>query len=206
MTNGDRVDERVCKEARHTIDQQINRNESTDKKAVGLFRLNLLLAGLVITVLTFIPRTDAIGVSQLINIWSVFGIILLFISSIVAAMTYTSSSYDLGITPSLIGRVEDGEFDGIQDLDDHLTDLYKGWLRHNANVGQFNSYLITLAILLLLNSMIFLVLGAGYGLLDHQFGRVMYAALFGLTLIISVAISSVIWVADWVFAQVYPSE
>lgn len=162
MTDGDGSSEppdelgkEVCREARLTLDQQLNRIEKYDKKAVGIFRSNILLAGVLISGLAIIVRTDGVGPSDFLNHWSILGGIGLGLSTLLAAMAYTSSSYDMGISSNTIENVERGVYSGSAEFSDELRDYYKGWLTHNKNVGGFNSYLITGAIILLMNGIAF---------------------------------------------------
>jgi len=145
----------ICREARSTLDQQLDRIEKYDKKAVGIFRSNILLAGVLISGLAIIVRTDGVNPSDFLNIWSILGGIGIGLSTLLAAMAYTSSSYDMGISPKTIENVERGVYSGSAEFNDELRGYYKGWLTHNKNVGGFNSYLITGSIILIMNGIAF---------------------------------------------------
>jgi len=153
----DDLGKEVCREARLTLDQQLDRIEKYDKKAVGIFRSNILLAGVLISGLAIIVRTNGIGPLDFLNLWSITGGSGIGLSTLLAAMAYTSSSYDMGITSRTISNVERGIYSGSSEFNDDLRDFYRGWLNHNKNVGSFNSFLITGSIIFLMNGIAFFV-------------------------------------------------
>lgn len=204
MSDGDdgAVCKRVCEEARATLDQQIYRNENVDRKALGIFRLNLLLAGLLLTIFSLLMNSSEISENEFINTWAVAGLVALFISTVFAAMTYTSTSYDIGIGPGLIEDSEFGRYDSPTDLEDDLREMYREALKHNSNVGQFNAYFITIAIAGLLDSVILFVGGATISALGYHQTYTSYG-LFILSVFGLIILNLVIWRADWFFSQIY---
>lgn len=204
MSEGDdgEVCERVCEEARATLDQQIYRNENVDGKALGIFRLNLLLAGLLLTVFSLLMNSPEIPESEFINVWSIAALVALFVSTVFAAMTYTSTSYDIGIGPDLIEDSEFGRYDSTTDLEADLREMYREALKHNSNVGQFNAYFITIAISGLLDSVVLFVGGGTVSVLGYYKTYTSYG-LFILSVFGLIILNLVIWKADWLFAQVY---
>lgn len=195
------VCQRICSEARDTLDQQIYRNEQVDQKALGIFRLNLLLMGLLLTVFTLIVNTD-VQEGRFINVWSIGALILLLISTLFAAMTYTSTSYDVGISIDTIEDSKYGRYDSTTDFERDLRDIYKEALDHNNKIGQFNAYFITIAIVGLLNSIILFTGAIGVGFSEF-YKTPVSAGLFILSLVSFVVVDLLIWKADWIFAKIY---
>lgn len=193
--------QRVCEEARETLNQQIYRNEQVDQKALGIFRLNLLLMGLLLTIFTLIVDTT-VQEGRFISGWSVGGLVLLLISTLFAAMTYTSTSYDVGISTDMIEDSEYGRFDSTSDLEHDLRDMYHEALDHNNKVGQFNAYFITIAIVGLLNSIILFTGAIGVGFSEYH-NTTASTGLFILTLMIFAVLDLLIWKADRIFAKIY---
>jgi len=200
----DELWENVCHQARLTLDQQVLRIENYDTKAVGIFRANILLTGVLLSGLAIIVRTDGIDPSEFFNLWSAFGALSLLCSTILSAMAYTSSSYDLGIGPKVISDAERGIYDSKASFQDDLRDLYKEWLRHNANVGQFNSYLITGSIILLMDAIIFFAGTVGVGVYDLS--TPIYIGTFVAALAIIVIANLLVYFAESIFIVIYDGE
>lgn len=199
--DGEEICQRICEEARETIDQQIYRNEQVDQKALGIFRLNLLLMGLMLTIFTLVVDTS-VQVDRFISGWSIGGLVLLLISTLFAAMTYTSTSYDVGISTDMIEHSEYGRFDSAGSLERDLRDMYHEALDHNNKVGQFNAYFITVAIVGLLDSIILFTGAIGIGFSEY-YDTTASTGLFILTLIGLAVLDLLIWKADSIFAKIY---
>ncbi|WP_132058463.1 hypothetical protein [Halorussus amylolyticus] len=200
--NGGEVCGRICQEARETLDKQIYRNENVDRKAIGIFRLNLLLAGLLLTVFTLMVNNPELPENEFINVWSVAALVSLLLSTVFAAMTYTSTSYDIGIGPDIIEDSKFGRYDSSADLERELREVYRGALIHNRNVGQFNAYFITIAIAALLDSVILFVGGGAVTFLGY-YDTYTAKGFFILSVFGLVILNLVIWKADWIFSQMY---
>ncbi|GGK74359.1 hypothetical protein [Haloarcula sebkhae] len=193
--------ESVCHQARLTLDQQVTRIENYDTKAVGIFRANILLTGLLLSGLAIVVRTDGVNPGQFFNLWSLFGAIGLLFSTILSAMAYTSSSYDLGIGPQVISDAERGIYESEVSFQDDLRGLYKQWLQHNANVGKFNSYLITGAIILLMDAIVFFAGTVATGLYNPS--DVVSVGLFILAVAIILIANLLVYFAEKIFILIY---
>jgi hypothetical protein len=100
----------VSKEARETVNQQIKKIEMSDRKAIGLFRTNILLIGLLLTASSVIFRFDGLVESEFVNLGSLVGMLLLILASFMAGIAYTSSSYDIGISPSFVEETQGEDY------------------------------------------------------------------------------------------------
>lgn len=122
------------------------------------------------------------------------------LSTFSAAITYATSSYDIGISPQVIEQVESGEFDDIEDFDEELRNLYKEWIKHNRKVGSFNVYLFMIALLSSFDGIIFL-LGSGIiGIEGHRFSA-LSIIMFLILSILLLIFDWIIWTADGMYAR-----
>ena len=195
------LQENVCTEARLTLNQQLSRIEKYDKKAVGLFRSNILLAGVLLSGLTVVVRTDGIEPTDFVNVWGIAGAFSLGFSTVLCAMAYTSSSYALGITSNTIDEVEEGIYAGTTEFNNELRGLYKQWLDYNANTGSFNSYLITGGIILLMNSIGFFI-GAVAIVLSPVL-KEYSSLLFIISLSVIIIADTLVYSAEWLYKRIY---
>ena len=195
----DSIDDRTCQESRYTVDHLIKRIENQDRKAIHIFRLNLLLIGILLTSLTIL-LTMGVIIDPFLNLWSLAGVISLLGSTFIAAVTYTSSGYDIGISPQIIENVEREEYTDVQDFDSELIGLYKEWIRHNRSVGDFNVYLVMVSILSAFNGIVFVLGGAMIGVLDYGGTFVSYILFLSLIVILLV-VDAVIWTADELYVR-----
>ncbi|CAL92439.1 hypothetical protein BJ1_gp17 [Halorubrum virus BJ1] len=200
----EQLQENVCTEARLSLNQQLNRIEQYDRKAVELFRSNILLAGVLLSGLTIVVRTDGVDPIDFFNVWSVIGAFSLGASTLLCAMAYTSSSYDMGITSKTISKVESGEYDDNGDFNENLRGLYKGWLDHNRNTGVFNSYLITGAIIFLMDSIVFFI-GSVAVVLSPEL-QAFSELLFGISLILIILSNVAVYYAEYLYMKIYPES
>ena len=196
------IESLVCDEARHTLNQQIERIEQADQKAVSLLRVNLLIAGIIVSSLMLIESFNGVTLSSFGNIWTTAGIVGLVCSTILASMTYSSSGYDIGIGPPMIDNTLQGQYDSREELDRRLSELYKVWLSHNEKIGRSNAYFITISILLVIDSMIFLLGGAGLGLIEYSNYLVIYLSFFVAGFLLLV-LNAAIWRANEIFVFLF---
>ena len=192
----------VCEEARHVIDLQVSRNENYDRKAVRIFRSNLFLVGLLLTGLSITFGTNSINTLQFINIWGILGLLLSVTSSSFAAVAYTSSSYDLGISEEVLDEIPEN-YSNEEDFRSELRIKYKKWMSHNNNVSKFNSYLITTSIISAYSAIVLFVGATVVGIYNMK-NDPFSLLLFGVTLIILTIIGLAFWFSERIFLTFYP--
>jgi uncharacterized membrane protein YcjF (UPF0283 family) len=193
----------TCDEARHTLTETIDRIENSDQKAIWLFRSNIFLIGLLLTAFSIVVDSNGIPIDNFINnIWSFFGSLLLIASTVVAAMAYTSSSYDVGVSTSFVNSVVEDQHTDEDEFHDNLLELYQDWMDHNKNVYKFNSHLVTLSITLMTWSILLFAGGAIIGLMGSNF-TLASLLLFGAAVVVLMAISSLIYFAEDMFLWAY---
>lgn len=194
----DDLNEILREEARHTLDHRIKQIKDTDDKAAGIFRFNMLLFGILLTIISILLNVNEVNEDYFINLWSGFRIVFLIISLFSAAFTYASSSYDIGISPNLIGRTHNGEIDDVEELNNELKSLYKNWINYNRSIAHFNTYLIMVSILSVIDGVLLLIGGSLFGILEYSDLLVEFIFLT-LFLIILAFTNIFIWKADSIY-------
>jgi hypothetical protein len=149
--------------------------------------------------------TDDVNTIQFINIWGVAGVSSLILSSFAAAIAYTSSYYDLGVSSKVINKVNDGGFSSEEDLNEELIVKYDKWIDHNNDVSEFNSYLITGAVILAFDSIIYLVGGGLVGIYEMKYDP-LSLLLFAVVFVFIGVLSLVIWKAESLFLILFPED
>ena len=157
--------------------------------------------GLILTVFSLIVNTD-IREGRFVSAWSIGALLFLLISTLFAAMTYTSTSYDVGISIDLIEDSQYGRYNSNSELQQDLRDMYQEALDHNNKVGQFNAYFITVAIVTLLDSIILFTGAVSIGFSSY-YNTTASTGLFILALMSFAVLNLLIWKADSIFAKIY---
>jgi len=152
--------------ARNTLSQQLETIRNQDQKALRIFRLNLLIVGLLITGISLTFQSDGINTVDFINLWGISAIIFITISSLTAALTYTSSAYDLGISAK---KVQETAQMGHESLLEDEFDLYRRWIDTNRQVLAFNSYTLFGAIAGAFNALVLFAGATAVGVLGYPF-------------------------------------
>ncbi|SFR41955.1 hypothetical protein SAMN04487947_1205 [Halogeometricum rufum] len=196
--------EAACREARHTMDQQIEKIHREDQKAVGIFRLNLLVLGILSSALSLSIRTDAIATSHFLNAHTALGALALLGSSVVAAMAYTSSSFEMGID---LSRVEaDGNSDKTyKGFYEKLHAEYCDWVTHNQKVHQFNSYAITWAMAIAIAGIVFFAGGIVVGAIQIRGAGISYGMLAAEGFLAAV-LGGMVYSSDGIFNTLKPDS
>ncbi|WP_152421772.1 hypothetical protein [Haloferax denitrificans] len=194
----------ACGEARHTVDQQIEKIHKEDQKAVGIFRVNLLVIGVLGSALSLSVRTDDLATSGFLNAHTAIGAFALLVSSVVAAMAYTSSKFEMGVDPSQVDLAANGN-NSQEDFFQTLSDEYSTWISHNKSVHQFNAYAITWAMILAIVGVVLFSGGVLVGVLQIRGMGVSYG-LLALELGVSVVLGMMVYYSDDIFDILKPES
>lgn len=193
------VHRQACREARHTITEQVNKINESDRKAISILRGNILLIGVLVSGLSIATQTDSVSPPSLINVHSLVGILLLTLSTVVAAVAYGSSNIDMGLGPGFIEEVEEEAYDE-KDFLIQLNREYVGWLSHNKRINEFNSYAIALTLIFAINAVLFLISGILVGVLNLS--EIASGGLFVAVLLVGLVIDCFVYFAEGVYKQV----
>jgi hypothetical protein len=190
----------ACTEARYTIDQQIEKIHQEDRKAVGIFRVNLLVLGVLTSGVSFSLRSDDLIATQFLNAHTVIGAGALIFSSVIAAMAYTSSKFKLGVNAE---PVEDAVNDSLthRDFLEKLSEEYSGWLQYNQRVHDFNANAITWAMIFAVSGLVLFLGGIAVGIGQVRGDPISYG-LLAADILASIIIGIAVYNSDTIFEKV----
>lgn len=203
--DGDSTAEKLeiaCHEARHTVNKQIEKIHKEDRKAVGIFRVNLLVIGILSSALTISIRTEVLATSNFLNAHTAIGGLGLLTSSVVAAMAYTSSKFEMGVDPSQVD-IASNDTKSREDFFDTLSGQYSEWIGRNQEVHQFNAYAITWAMILAIAGIAFMTGGIVVGALEIRGSAVSYILLAG-EILTALALGFMLYYSDKIFEILKP--
>lgn len=150
-------------EGRKTLDTQINNLNDIDTKAIRILRVNVLLIGIILSVLTFSSNTQQVGFEEFLNRYIGTGIGLLIFSTATAALTYTASDFRAGMSKeNFVTMLKEDLTD--QELELVLSKSYAKWIHNNQSAEILNSFFSTSTILLLIYAVSYLSLGVYHAL------------------------------------------
>lgn len=183
---------RRLEEARRSLDAQIEKIQTTDRVAVNLFRVNIVFAGILLTGLSLTVRSQEFTVGQFVNACSVFGLVALWFALFSSAVTYTTTSIDLGVSGSFLKKANRGEHGRRDEFEGVLVEKYDEWMSHNAKVATVNRYLLVGSIIVTLSAVNLFTAGAFVGLQGVKLTLIDIGLLI-ITLLVSVVAGAVIW-------------
>ena len=140
-------------EVQRTLDNQLSALDDIDTKAMAILRVNIILLGLLLTLLSlaadpgFLAGPDPRHVAALTNSYMFVGIVSLLFSTALAALTYTASDADVGIEYEKIHAVIDADLTE-REFEIAAAQTYGHWIRYNRRTNKLNSLLITLTSIL----------------------------------------------------------
>jgi hypothetical protein len=85
-------------EARQTVDNLNSGLTDIDAKASKLMRMNIIVAGLLLSALSFAAKSANVGVEPFINPFSISGLVVLVTSIVAAGSTYSAAESRVGIS------------------------------------------------------------------------------------------------------------
>ena len=191
-----------CNEARETINQQIKKIHREDEKAIRMARVNLVIVGTFVGSFSLIFQNKSTNALQFINAHNGLGMFFVLVSTILAGMTYTSSSFEMGISSEAI---EDAQDMTTGDFFEEVSDKYSDWINKNNNIHKMNSYAIEWVIMLAIVGVIFLIGGFTVGFIGIRGDILSYGILIG-EFIVSFIISILISKSDKIFEIVLADE
>lgn len=150
-------------ETRATFEYQVQRIQEIDAKAIEILKANLLLIGILVTAGSILIQTD-FDVGAFLNVFTGFGALLLFISTGLAGVTYTSSNLRGGLDANDIERaVSQHSAESDEEFEKRLLRSYGRWIEYNAQVTAVNDMLASATVLLVIAAFAYVVAGIGVG-------------------------------------------
>jgi hypothetical protein len=131
-------------EARRTLDAQLSTLDDIDSKSVAVFRLNVALAGLLVSALSFAARGGPVAPTALLNPVTGVGALLFVLSAALAALAYTVTGQQVGAGPNGLGDAT-----GLSERAflERLVGSYAAWIRYNERTNVQKALLVTLSVL-----------------------------------------------------------
>lgn len=149
-------------EARETVDAQRETLTDIDTKASRILRLNVLLIGIIVSVLSIAATggsgTSPVAASAFVNGYTELGIGTLVLSTALAAMTYTASELDVGVSSENLATLLAADFSPAE-IQSLLVKNYIVRINFNRSTNTRNIPLITATIALLVSGVVFFTLG-----------------------------------------------
>lgn len=147
------------KEARETIDKQSATLSDIDEKAIQIFRANVVLAGIIVSGISIAVRTEG-PPADFLNPFTKFGAILLFLATIFASVTYTSTNEEIGVNPDdVTERILNERFD-YDLVEEGLAEEYSQWIADNYRANAQNALSFTMALLTTAMAICYFFMGA----------------------------------------------
>ncbi|SEO92782.1 hypothetical protein SAMN05216388_102351 [Halorientalis persicus] len=151
-------------EARETVAAQRETLNDIDTKASRILRLNVALVGILVSVLSIATQlgsgsgSSAAALDQFVNIYTEFGIGALVLSTAFAAMTYTASELDVGVSSENLANLLRADFTA-EDTEELLVKNYIMRINFNRSTNVRNIPLIQMTIILLVSAIVAFLLG-----------------------------------------------
>lgn len=146
-------------EARETIDEQTETLSDIDEKAIQIFRANIILATILVSTVSVAISFESGSPGMLLTPYTKTAACLLFVSTIVAAITYTSTSVRIGVSKTDISnRVLDLKYD-YDLVEEGIASEYGEWIQYNYERNASNSLLFTISLLSVVASICYLIVG-----------------------------------------------
>lgn len=151
-------------EARETVDAQKETQNDIDTKASRILRLNILLIGVLVSVLSIAAQNGGndggqlSGIEPFVNPYTKIGIGSLVLSTAFAAMTYTASELDVGVSSENLATLLEADF-SREDAEELLVKNYIVRINFNRSVNIRNIPLIQTTIVFIITAVVLFALG-----------------------------------------------
>lgn len=151
-------------EADETVDRQLDALADIDDKASRMLRLNVLLVGVVVSALSIASRLDVSlesgtpVIGQFRNIYVELAVASFVLSTALAAVTYTATEYDVGISAENAMELLGADL-STETVETLLVKNYVVRVNFNRSVNIRNIPLVTATIVFAVTGVILFTLG-----------------------------------------------
>lgn len=146
-------------EARQTIDEQVATLSDIDEKAIQIFRINLIVASILVTGLSMAVSSKGMSSHTLITPYTTTGGGLLFISIILSATTYTSTAERIGIAKEAIEESILNQKYDYDLIEEEIAIQYGHMIQYNFEKNASNALLFTLTLFVAVGALCYLTIG-----------------------------------------------
>lgn len=144
-------------EGRATVEKQIETLSDIDEKAIQIFRGNLVLSGILVSAFSIVVDSQPTP-TELLTIYTKTGGVLLFLGTVLAALTYTSTTEEIGISKSDIGEILNQDYD-YQYVEEGLAEQYGEYIKHNYAKNVSNALMLILTLSATVGAITYLFIG-----------------------------------------------
>ncbi|WP_159077110.1 hypothetical protein [Halococcoides cellulosivorans] len=180
-------------EARETVNAQINTLDDIDTKASKILRLNIVLIGILVSGLSIIAQfgngPNFPEISNFLNGYVTLGTVSIVLSTAFAAMTYTASEQDIGLSHENLSALLQADLDRSE-AETLMLKNYIVRINFNRSTNVRNIPLIQLTILFAVIAVVSFVLGVHEALVGPVPGLYVFGTL--LVILTVVAVSGVV--------------
>lgn len=155
-------------EARVTVSSQRETLTDIDSKASKILRLNVLLIGAIISALSIATQitgsantansSNPLPLHEFLNAYTKLGVGFLILSTALAALTYTASELDVGVSSNNLKNLIKADF-STAERQELLLKNYIVRINFNRSTNIRNIPLITSTILFVVSGVVFFTLG-----------------------------------------------
>jgi len=146
-------------EARETISEQTDTLSDIDDKAIQVFRLNLLLAGVIATGFSVASTNNDASIGLLVNQYTAIGYIFLLISIVFASLTYTTTATRIGLQrQTLEEEILDLDYD-YDIVEEEIAIKYAEMVERNFEKNVSNVLLFTLTLIATVAAVVYFATG-----------------------------------------------
>jgi len=164
FTGGSELLPELRSEARETVDAQKETLADIDTKASQILRLNILLIGVIVSVLSFTAQngggsnSGVPSAGPFINLYMKLGVASLVLSTALAAMTYTASELDVGVSSDNLASLLGTNF-SLDEAEELLVKNYIIRINFNRSTNIRNIPLITSTVVFVVTAVVLFALG-----------------------------------------------
>jgi len=179
-------------EGRQTVDNLNSGLTDIDAKASKLMRMNIIVAGLLLSALSFAAKSANVGVEPFINSFSISGLVVLVTSIVAAGSTYSAAGSRVGISAETIQKFVTSDLEQTE-VDRGLAKAYARWIDTNRRANVKNAFYLSVTILFVLASVVLFSVGASVGIAGGSLPTHLRFSIWILTI---VTIACIGWITD----------
>lgn len=131
-------------EARETLEAQLSTLDDIDEKALSVFRLDVAVVGVLLSVLSFAATSEAVAAGAFLNVATGASVALFVLSAAAAGLTYMAAGHVVGVGPSELALADERS---EREYLVGLLESYAEWIRANERTNLRKALLMTLSLL-----------------------------------------------------------
>jgi len=171
--------ERNISELQFVIGQQLENLRGTEERTMEIFRTNILLLSVIVSVLAYSFDSPS-RIYDLLNYHLILGGLSLLLSTVVSVYTYAMLQFHMGATPSTIEETHEvEEWAYLRKLEQTYESLVDGNSMENAKTN----YTLTFSLALDISAIVFSTVGIGIAYISGR-GTALSYVLFIIEIVV----------------------